>query len=446
MRTWRVSLWGLLFVVNVAIGFPGSHTWAAALGQREVLPNGLVLLVAEQPAVPIVAISMLIRAGSVLDPSDKAGVAHLAAQLLTQGTMSRTAPQISEAIDFIGGSLDVEAGLETTTITLSLLSKDLDLGLDLLADIVLHPTFKPDDVRRKIQEVVAGIKRDQDDPGTVSYQAFMKELYGPHPLGRPVEGTETSVPTITREDLVRFHGAHFRPETAILTVVGDVTEVNLRQHVQTLFAGWQAAGPGGTPPPVPTLVRRKVVRAIQRNVTQANVTMGMLGITRANPDFYAFQVMNYLLGGGFSSYLVSAIRDQKGWAYDVGSALVSRKLSGEFTISMQSQNEVADQAIEAAVAQLRRIRDHPVEEHALNDAKAYLTGSFPLRFDTSKKVAGWLTSIEYYGLGLDYVDRYPAFINAVTVAEVQRVAQKYLDPEHYVLAAVADLTKAKIKE
>jgi zinc protease len=180
-------------------------------------------------------------------------------------------------------------------------------------------------------------------------------------------------------------------------------------------------------------------------VTQANINLGHLGITRANPDYYAVQLMNYLLGGGFSSYLISTIRDEKGWAYDVESAFSASKYGGEFVVSMQTKNELADQAIEAALAQIRRIREQPVAEQSLKDAKAYLTGSFPLRLDTSKKVANWLASIEYYGLGLDYVDRYPALINAVTVADIQRVAQKYLDPERSALAVVADLSKAKIK-
>jgi zinc protease len=444
MRMRRVQI-GVILLLLSAIWGGWSRAEAGALAQREVLPNGLTLLVAERPAVPIATISVLVRAGSALDPAGKPGVANLVAQLLTQGTASRTAPEISEAVDFIGGSLDVEAGLETTTVTLSLLSKDLDAGLDLLADIVLHPAFTSQDVQRKIQEVVAGIRRDHDDPGTVSYQAFMKALYGSHPFGTPVEGTETSVPTITREDLARFHDAWFRPNMAIVTVVGDVKEANLRQGLQARFGGWQPGRAGGAPPAAPAGVSRRVVQTIQRTVTQANITLGAFGVTRENPDFYAVQVMNYLLGGGFSSYLISTIRDQKGWAYDVGSAFSAHKLSGEFTISLQSKNELANQAIAAAIEQVRKIREQPVDPQALNDAKAYLTGSFPLRLDTGKKLASWLAVIEYYGLGLDYADRYPALINRVTVPDVQRVAQKYLDPEHYVLAVVADMTTAQIR-
>ena len=419
---------------------------AAALGQREALPNALVLVVSEQHAVPIVAIQLLLRTGSMDDPQGKSGLANLTAQLLSQGTTTRTAPQISEAIEFIGASLDIEPGLETTTITLSLLSKDLDLGLDLLADVLLNPAFRADDVKRKVEEIKAGIKRDQEDPSIVSIQAFMKALYGAHPLGNPVEGVEASLDTVTRDDVVGFHAKYFRPDQAIFAIVGDVSEPDLRARIQARFGAWQAKGPLAAAAPVSPVIGQKVVKAIQRDVTQANINLGGGGIRRDNPDYYAVQVMNYLLGGAFSSYLIATIRDEKGWAYDVSSAFSARKLSGEFGISMQTKNEVADQAIAAALAQVRRMRDTLVDEQTLKDAKAYLTGSFPLRLDTSNKVAGLLASIEYFGLGLDYPDRYAEWVNAVTVADVQRVAQKYLDPNKYVLAVVADLKTANIRE
>jgi zinc protease len=421
-----------------------SPVWAAALGQREVLPNGMVLLVAERHSVPIVTVSLRIQAGAVLDPPDKPGVANLAATLLTQGTKTRTAPQISEAIEFVGGSLSVEAGQELTTFSLSVLSKDLDLGLDLLADVLRNPVFAPADIERKKREVIAGIKRDQEDPGIVSWQTFLKLVYGTNPYGRPIEGTEASVPTITRDDLVRFHRAYFHPNKAILAVVGDVTLADLKHRLDAKLSGWTPGGPTVSPPPKPAPLPQKVLRTIQRDVTQANINLGHLGTTRDNPDYYAVQVMNYLLGGGFNSYLIGKIRDEKGWAYDVGSYFSPGKYTGEFSVSMQTKNEVADQAIQAALEQIRRIREQPVNAQDLQDAKAYLTGSFPLRLDTSSKLVGWLAGIEYYGLGLDYVDRYPALINAVTAADVQRVAQKYLDPDHYALAVVADLSKAKI--
>lgn len=445
MKLWRIRTLLATLLLAAAVCLASSAAWAAALGQREVLPNGMVLLVAEQRATPIVTVSMRVQAGSILDPPAKPGVANLVAQLLTQGTKTRTAPQISEAIEFVGGSLSVEAGQEQAVVSLSVLTKDLDLGLDLLADVLLNPVFNPPDIQRKIQETVAGIKRDQDDPGTVSYQAFLALVYGQNPFGRPVEGTEASVPTITRDDLVRFHEDSFRPNKAIMAVVGDVSLADLKPRLDARLGSWKAGGPPMTPPPAPAPLANRVVRAIQREVTQSNINLGRLGITRDNPDYYPIQVMNYILGGGENSYLIATIRGEKGWAYDVGSDFSPSKYAGEFSVSMQTKNEVADQAIDAALAQIRRIRDQPASEQDIKDAKAFLTGSFPLRLDTSSKIASWLASIEYFGLGLDYVDRYPGLINAVTAADIQRVARKYLDSEKYALAVVADLKKAKIQ-
>jgi len=441
LRTMRVAVVAVFFVITLT-----AWAQAAALGQRAVLPNGLVLLVSEQRTVPTVAIRLLLRTGSMADPSDKAGLANLTGVLLSQGTATRTAPQISEAVEFLGASLDVAVGLETTVITLTILSKDLEVGLDLLADVVRNPAFRAEDVTRKIAEVQAGIQRDQEDPGTVSGQAFMRLLYGTHSLGTPLEGTLASVAALTRDDVVQFHRRHYRPDQAVLAVVGDVGATELRQRIEARFGAWQSSGPAEPLTSATPVIAKTAIRAIQKTVTQANINLGGVGIRRDNPDYYAVQVMNYLLGGAFSSYLIATIRDQKGWAYDVSSDFSSRKYNGEFAIAMQTKNEVADQAIAAALEQVRRMRDTPVDAAALKDAQAYLTGSFPLLVDTNAKIASWLASIEYFGLGLDYVDRYPGLINAVTVADVQRVAQKYLDAEKYILAVVADLKVAKISE
>ncbi len=447
MRIRQIGGRGLVLLLIVVLCLQTSGTWAAALGQRQVLPSGMILLVSEKRAVPIVTATMLIQAGGLVDPPDKPGLANLAAEVLTQGTTTRTATQISEAIEFVGGSLSVEAGQDVTTVSLSVLSRDLDLGLELLADILLHPTFAPDEIQRKVQEVVANIKRKQEDPGEVSAEAFAALVFGTHPYGRPVEGTEASVPTITRDDLVRFHEAHYRPNKTILAVVGDVSLPDLIRRLEARLGAWKPGGTNFTPPPAPSPPARPVVRTIQRDVTQANINLGHLGVKRDNPDYYAIQVMNYILGGGgITSRLTAKIREEKGWAYDVGSAFIPDKYVGTYNVSLQTKNEVAQEAIEAVLAEMRRIREQPVGEDELRDAKAYLTGSFPLRLDTSKKIVGLLANIEYFGLGLDYVDRYAGLISAVTTADIQRVAQKYLDPDRYALAVVADLTKAKIKE
>lgn len=414
---------------------------AGSLGERAILPNGMVLLVSERRAVPLVTATLYLRAGAILDPAGRPGTANLMAELLTQGAGSRTALQISEAIEFVGGSLAAEAGRELVTVSLSLLSRDLDLGLDLLADVILRPAFDPAEVARKRQEVLAWIQRKREDPGAVAWEAFRQLVYGSHPYGHPVEGTEGAVAALTREELVRFHAAYVRPDRAILAVAGDVSLEELRPKLLGRLGGWQPGGATDVAPPPPAPLTRRTVRTIQREITQANITLGHLGITRDNPDYYPVQVMNYLLGGSFGSYLTTAIREAKGWAYDVGSAFGAGRLAGDFSVSLQTRNEVAGQAIAEALAQIRRIREEEVAPQALEEAQAFLTGSFPLRLDTSAKLVGMLASLEYHGLGLDYVERYPALIRAVTAADVRRVARRYLDPERYALVVVGDLRR-----
>jgi zinc protease len=442
-----VSISLAVFLSVSSLCLHSSEACAAAIGQRDILPGGMVLLVSEKHAVPIVTATMLVQAGAILDPSDKSGLANLTAELLTQGTTSRSASQFSEAIEFVGGSLSVDAGLDVTTISLSVLSKDLDLGLDLLADILLHPTFAPAEIQRKAKEVVAGIKHKHEDPGELSAEAFAKLAFGEHSYGRPVEGNETSVPTISREDILRFHDLYYRPNRTILAVVGDVSPQDLRQRLEGRLKEWKVGGSAIQTPAPPAPLSGPVKRTIQRDVTQANITLGHLGVRRDNPDYYAILVMNYILGGGgFNSRLMTKIREEEGWAYDVRSSFVSDKYAGTFTVTLQTKNQTAVQAIEAVLAEMRRMRQQPVGDSELRDAKAYLTGSFPLRLDTSGKISRLLANIEYFGLGLDYVDRFPGLIDAVTVADVQRVAQQYLDPDRYALAVVADLQKAKITE
>jgi zinc protease len=404
----------------------------------------MVLLAAERPAVPIVTATLVLQAGAVFDPAAKPGLANLTAIMLSQGTTGRTAPQISEAIEFVGGSLSVDAGMDTTRLSFSVLKKDLDLALELMADLLINPTFPADELAKKIPEVLAGIQRNQEDPGTVSAEAFAAQAFGAHPYGRPVEGTAASVAAITRDDLVAFYRATYRPDRAILAVVGDVTAADLTRRLTARLAGW---GPGGASlpgPEPPARLARRSVATFQRDITQASITLGHLGITRDNPDFYAVTVMNSILGGGMNSRLARAIREEKGWAYDVGSAFGVGKYAGDFSVTLQTKNEAAGGAIQAALAEIRRIREQPVLPQELSDAKAYLTGSYPLRLDTSGKVVRMLANIELYQLGLDYVERYPQLISTVSAADVQRVARTYLDPETYVLAVVADLSKAKL--
>jgi zinc protease len=414
--------------------------------KRWTAKNGMTLVLVERHSLPTVNVEVLVKAGSVYDPEDKAGLAFLTAALLDEGTASRSSVQIAEEIDFIGASLAASADTDYSSISLQVLKKDVKVGFDLLSDIVTHPVFPADDVERMRQQALGGLIADKDEPGIVAEKAFDRLVFGAHPYHRPVEGTEETVPKIQRQDIVGFHSAYYRPNNTIMAIVGDLTQEEVEALVKLFLSGWEKKKiPAIQIPKAPYPTPRKV-EIIDKDLTQANILLGHLGIERANPDFYAVVVMNYILGGGgFSSRLLTVIRENQGLAYSVDSAYDARYYPGSFMVSLQTKNTTANTAIQEVIKQIQQIRTSPVTDQELDEAKSYLAGSFPLRMDTNAKMARLLSFVEYFNLGLDYFDHYPRYIQNVTQADVLRVAKKYLDPERFVLVAVAKQQEAKIE-
>ncbi|MGC2063887.1 MAG: pitrilysin family protein [Thermodesulfovibrionales bacterium] len=419
---------------------------AAAIADREILSNGLTLLHTEKKALPIIKVVVAVKAGSIVETSGKAGLANLTADLLNEGTTSRSSKEISEAIEFVGGSLQTSGGSDFITATLSVLKKDMDLGFNLLSDILLNPVFSENEVNRRKTIIKGSIQQQREEPGIVASKAFMKELFGDHPYGWPTEGTEETLDAITRQDLADFHREYYAPNNAIMAVVGDISKDELRAMLDRYFGKWEKKQlKAGQLPELRLAAGARVIK-IQKEITQANIILGHPGIARENPDYYAVTVMNYILGGGgFASRLVDNIRDNKGLSYDVHSSFSPQKYGGTFRAGLQTKNQTAQVAVDEILREMERIRTVPVTDRELDDAKAYLTGSFPLRVDSNSKIAGFLISIEYYGLGLDYIDNYKKYIEKVTKEEVQRVAQKYLNTKDYLLVVVGDLKKTDLK-
>lgn len=434
----------VLFTVML-LSLPGSCP-AEPLGKRIVLENGMILLLSEKHDIPMVTVNMAILAGSTVEPGDKPGLAALTASLLTQGTAKRTANQLSREIDFIGGSLSASGGDDFAAASLRVLKKDLQTGLDLLSDVLLNPVFDQKEIDRKIKATLAQIQQQKEEPAVVAAEAFTKSVFGKHPYGRTNDDVAAYLPKLTRQDVQDFYAARYSPDSAILAVVGDVTEKELTTLLKEYFKSWKRNKQPLPPPVSPPAIEKTASQKIDMRVTQANISMGHVGISRENPDFYACAVMNYILGGGgFTSRLMDNIRDNRGLAYSVYSGFAAQKEPGAFSVTIQTKNESANEVIAETLKEIRRIQSEPVSEKELNDAKAYLTGSFPLRMDTSAKIAGMLTSIEIYGLGLDYPRKYPALINAVTREDLRRVAKKYLHPDNMLIVVVADQEKAKLK-
>lgn len=409
--------------------------------QRSVLGNGLVLLTSEQRALPMISIELLIDAGSRSDTPKQEGLANLTAKLLTYGTQRRTALQISDTVDFIGASLSAGCGEDRASVSLTILKKDLATGLELLAEILTMSTFPQEEVDRQKQSILASIKAREESPGDIAQRRFAAALYPQSPYGRPVEGTEASVKGIPQKSIREFYASYFRPNRSILSVVGDISHQEITKALNQAFRSWTKGEPAAMPL-VPSAIGPTQTIRVNKDLTQANIILGHEGVGRENPDYYAIQVMNYILGGGgFSSRALDSIRNERGLAYSVYSYFSAEKGRGTFEIVMQTKNETAREAIRIANEEIRRMREQPVSEQELNDAKDYLIGSFPLRLDTNRKVASFLAQVEYFQLGLDYSDRYPDLIKKVTRDDVLRVAKLYLKPEKLITVIVGNQKK-----
>jgi zinc protease len=405
--------------------------------ERWVLRNGLAVLFVERHAIPAVEAHLVVKSGASSDPAGRTGLAALTAGALTKGTATRSAVDIAEAVDFIGGSLSAEATEDFSAVSLTTLKKDLPAAMALMTDVVLNPTFPGAEVDRVRRETLSAIAAAKDDPGAVAEKAFAPLVFGPHPYAKPVEGLETTVPTLTREEVVAFHRTYYRPNNAALVLVGALTSGEARRIAKQAFGGWEKkAVPPITVPAVPPL-REPRVTLIEKDLTQATVVLGHVGIARDDPDYYATLVMNYILGGGsFSSRLMSRIRDNEGLVYGISSAFDARRYPGAFSVGLQTKTETAPRAIRAVLEEITRIRSEGASEAEIETAKKYLAGSFPLRYETNARLARLLGMVEFYGLGLTYFQDYPDKIRAVTAADVRRVAQQRLDPERYVLVVV----------
>lgn len=416
-------------------------TPAAALGPavvQETLPNGAALLVSEQRNLPLVLVRVVLDAGSRRDPPGRGGLANLTADLLGEGTDTRSAEEIKEAIDFIGGSLGAGAEQDYAVLSLRVLRRDLDTGLALLADVLLRPALHAAELARRREAVLAAIRAAEDNPTSVAQKAFQPALFGDTPYGHPTEGTAQSVATLTRADVQAFYRRFYGPHGAAVVVVGDVSAGEARAAVAAALAGWRGEPPPAfvyppLPPPATQTLR------LVRPVTQAGIVLGQLGIARDNPDFERLAVMNYLLGGGgFSSRLMDSIRTQAGLAYSVSSFFAALKSPGPFEIVMQTKTASVADAVARARAEVERLRREPVSEAELDEAKRYLTGSYPLRLDSNAKIADFIAQTWFYGLGHDYAETYIRRVNAVSIADVQRMAREYLHPDRFIEVVVTD--------
>ena len=343
---------------------------------RSILPDGLILLHSENHNLPIVMVTLIVKAGQTSETAEKAGLANLTAELLSEGTSTRTSKVISEETDFIGASLGVSAGNDYTTITLSVLKKDLSKGFELFSDILLNPSFPTQEIDRKKDQIKGSLRQREEDPSFLAERAFSKGVFGEHPYGRLVEGSVETIDLIQRDDIVLFHRDFFLPNNSILAVVGDISAGELSGLLQKYLSGWKPGTPlSRVMKPAEGNKTRKVIR-IEKDLTQANIIFGNIGISRDNPDYYAVSVMNYILGGGgFSSRMMQSIRDKMGLAYDVHSFFAAYRDTGFFQAGLQTKNETANTAVDEMIKRDRKdedgsgIRRGTVRGKSLSDRK-----------------------------------------------------------------------------
>jgi zinc protease len=422
-------------VLALLAGAGSAHAADRLKVERDQLPNGIRLVLAQQSAVPIVALTCLVDGGARVDPPDRPGLAAFTATMLEEGTANRSSQEIARLVDSLGGSLDIGAGTDWITAAVAVLAKDWDQGVDLVAESLLHPAFRTEDIERIRAETLGELQAAEDNPGYVAGRAFRSALFGAGPYGHTITGQPESVRAITREELVAFHAGEIRPERTICVAVGDVPTARMREVLAKRLGEWKASGTPRPvveePPPAPGRV------LVDKPISQANIIVGQIGVARSSPDYFAIQLMNHILGGGgFTSRLMRIIRTEGGLAYSVDSSFASTRLPGPFQVVLQTKVESAGEAIALVHREIRRLHDEGPTQEELDQAKDFLTGSFPLRLDSIIKLAGYLAQVEYFGLGEDYIDTYADRVRAVTLEQVATAARERLHPDRLVEVVV----------
>ena len=409
------------------------------------LNNGLTILLVENPSLPTVSITASVFAGARYDPESKAGLAIMVSRLLDEGTENRTSLEIADAIESVGGAIDTDGSFERIVAMAGVLNKDVDLGLELLSDLLIRPIFPQEYVDKEKERTLAEIVSAQDRPQVVAGWAFNELVYQDHPLHRPSHGYPNTVERLTRADLLEFHRRYFVPNNIILSVVGDFQVPKLLPKIEKALGSWEAKPVIFPIYPEPTRQNTKRLKFITMPAQQLNIYLGHLGISRTNPDYYALQVLDTILGGGagFTARIPQRLRDELGLAYTTfASITMTAGLDpGRFVSFIGTSPENMKLAINELLNEIRRIIEEPVTAQELQDAQDYLTGSFVFGFESSPQIARFLVHAHVYGLGFDFIEKYPHYVRAVTVNDVTRVARKYLDSENYTLVVVGPVAE-----
>lgn len=404
------------------------------------LPNGLTLLLLENHKLPIVSFSLWIRPGQLADPSDLPGLASFTAEMLREGTTKRSSDQIATEIDSLGASLDAESsfGVSHTTVTASGLSNSTEQILDLMSDIVLHPTFPADELAKFKERQLADLEQDISSPGFLAQRAFHRVLYGDFPAA-VTSPTKASVEKVTVDDLKRFHDQHYVPGNSILGVAGDFNSADMRALVEKYFGGWSgAAEPAEKLPALPPAQASKITLVDRPGSVQTYIIAGNRGIRRVDPEYSDLAVMNQVLGGGPQSRLFLDLREVHGYTYGSYSRFNADIYPGEWQALAPVRTPVTDGSMTQFLYEFKKINDEAVPREELEEAQRAIVARFALSLEQPEEILdSWLT-VQYFGLPADYWDEYPSHISSIQAADVQEAAKKFVDLEHMQWICVGD--------
>jgi zinc protease len=402
------------------------------------LPNGLQVVVVEDPRLPLVNYRLAFRTGDANDPTDTPGLMDMVTGLLNEGTQRRTSKQIADEVARFGATLTAGSNPDYTTVSASALSMYRNEILDLLADVALNPTFPDSEVKLAQQNALQGLKQQRSQAGFLANERMAHVLFGQHPYS-VISATPESINAMSRDKLLAFHRAMFVPNNAVLVVVGDVRRDELMQRVSDLFGKWAKAQTQERQfPSPPTRTERALYIVDRPGSAQSNIIIANMAINRTSNDYFPMLLMNVVLGANASSRLFMNLREAKGYTYGAYSSLDALRLAGAFRETAEVRTPVTGPSLKEFFYELGRIRDEVVPEKEIRDAKSFLTGVFPLQIETQEGLINRLVQIKMYGLPADYLQTYRDRINAVTATDIQRVARQYIQPDKVAMVIVGD--------
>jgi len=401
--------------------------------KKVTLKNGMTILLIERPGVPIVSFNFIIKAGSVSDPAGKEGLASLTAELLRKGTKTRTATQISNELDFMGGEFGLDAATDYTRGVAEFVKKDTSTGIAVMTDVLMNPTFPQDEVDKLKTQTIDALKAEKDDASSVIGDYYNAFLFGNHPYGRPTDGTEKSVATITRDDVQKFYQSYYGPGNMILAVAGDLKTAEMENLLTTAFGGWQVKTSSASAIAEPTPIKGKRLLLVDKpDSTQTYFMIGNVGVPRTNQDRVYINVINTLFGGRFTSLLNAGLRINSGLTYGARSFFDQRKVAGPFAISTYTANETTEKAMDMALGILNDLHDKGITEEQLKSAKNYIKGQYPPRIETSDQLASLMTTLEFYGADESEVNGMYSKIDSMTLADANRIIKQYFPRDNLV--------------